>query len=385
MIVSVIESGAYSHIVRFMPLYLRTVGVNASSIPPTLGILAALPFVFGLPLIPLWGVWADRYGQRLVIARSAIVEAAVFAGLGFSRSLLQAGVCLLLVGFQLGNTGIMLAALRRVSPAGRVGLVISLFGVGPAIGFALGPIAGGFLVDRGVIDLHGLFLADGVLSAAAALLLMLSVREMRPASWPGASAFRLARTAVRLAFTTPVTVDLFLIFGLGYLAQQTAGPFYPLLVQRLHGGGAGLATAIGAVFGGAALAGVLLSPIAGLIGDRIGYRPVLTGALALGAASLAAMTAAPNLVILAILGTALGGAGAAVTAMVFALLATRVPEERRTATLNLVYVPLYAAGVAGGAMGSLLVHAGLDSVFRIAALPMLAAAVVAVVRVRRAA
>jgi hypothetical protein len=34
------------------------------------------------------------------------------------------------------------------------------------------------------------------------------------------------------------------------------------------------------------------------------------------------------------------------------LLATEVPSERRSATLNLVYLPLYAAGIIGPAIGA---------------------------------
>ncbi len=35
--------------------------------------------------------------------------------------------------------------------------------------------------------------------------------------------------------------------------------------------------------------------------------------------------------------------------MVFSLLATEVPPERRSATLNLVFLPLYVAGIVGPA------------------------------------
>ncbi len=43
----------------------------------------------------------------------------------------------------------------------------------------------------------------------------------------------------------------------------------------------------------------------------------------------------------------LGAAVATTGAMVFSLLATEVPPERRSATLNLVYLPLYIAGIIG--------------------------------------
>jgi predicted MFS family arabinose efflux permease len=42
--------------------------------------------------------------------------------------------------------------------------------------------------------------------------------------------------------------------------------------------------------------------------------------------------------------------------MVFGLLATEVPAERRSQTLNLVYLPLYAAGILGPAAGAVVVQ-----------------------------
>ena len=49
---------------------------------------------------------------------------------------------------------------------------------------------------------------------------------------------------------------------------------------------------------------------------------------------------------------------AAVSAMVFGILATSIPPERRSATLNLVYLPLYAGGIIGPATGAAVVTAG---------------------------
>jgi MFS family permease len=51
------------------------------------------------------------------------------------------------------------------------------------------------------------------------------------------------------------------------------------------------------------------------------------------------------------------GPPATVGAMVFSMLATEVPAERRSATLNLVYLPLYVAGIVGPAMGAVVAAA----------------------------
>jgi MFS family permease len=361
-IASTVEAFTVSHVFRFMPLYLATVHVPPAEVPAWTGYLNAAFFLFGLPLVPFWGVWAERYGRILIIARSAFVEMVVFAGLWFAQNRWQAALALLLVGFQLGNTGVMLTALRAATPLSRVGLAISLFGVAPSLGFALGPTVGGWLVDHSVLNLHTLFAVDAAMSLAAGVLLLAIGREgVRPPR-PAGSATRLAFNAVRTALTGRLTLIAFGVFGLAYFALQMANPFLPLLVIRLIGGTSGAAGQIGIVFGASALVGALLSPLAGAAGDRYGFRPLLAGACVLAAASLGELALAPNLVWLTVGAVALGAATATAISMVFALLATSVPEERRATTLNLVLLPIYFSSVAGGIVGAILVREGLNTV-----------------------
>ena len=361
-ITSTVEAFTVSHVFRFMPLYLATVQVSPADVPAWTGYLNAAFFLFGLPLVPFWGVWSERYGRIPIIARSAFVEMVVFAGLWLSQNRWETAFALLLVGFQLGNTGVMLTALRAVTPARRVGVAISLFGVTPSLGFALGPAAGGWLVDHEVVDLHTLFAVDAAVSLAAGAMLLAFAREgARPPASPGPAA-RLALDALRLALTGRVTLIIFGVFGLAYFAQQLANPFLPLLVIRLLGRTSGAAGQIGIVFGASALLGAFLSPLAGAAGDRYGFRPLLVGACVLAGASLAGLAQAPNLVWLTVGAVGLGAATATAVSMVFALLATAVPEERRATTLNLVLLPIYFSSVAGGIAGALLVREGLDTV-----------------------
>src|SRR5260370_40687229 len=78
-IASSIEASPVSHVFRFLPLYLATVHVPPAEVPAWTGYLNAAFFLFGLPLVPFWGVWAERYGRIPIIARSAIVEMVVFS------------------------------------------------------------------------------------------------------------------------------------------------------------------------------------------------------------------------------------------------------------------------------------------------------------------
>ncbi len=367
-IASVIETIGVSQIIAFLPLDLKAMGLPQAAVPRWVGLLNALIFVFGLPLVPLWGVAADKYSRKLVIARSAVVEAVVFGLVALSRHPWELAGSLLLVGFQLGNTGVMLATIRDVTPRGRLGTAIAIFGATSPIGFAAGPALGGLMLDHLHTSISTVYALSSALSVASAVMLAAGLRDVRPTVIPQGSMLTLAYGAMRGVFTDPAARRLFALFGFALLARMMAGPFLPLAVGRVTGPGMGQASAIALVVGTAALVGGVISPGAGVIGDRVGFRPVLITSLLGSGIALAVTPAAPSVSWLAATSAVAAACSAAVGAMVFGLLAVVVPPERRSATLNLVYLPLYLAGIGGPAVGALVVSAGLPMVFYAAAL-----------------
>ena len=351
---SLVEGLGVSQIFALLPAYLSGMGVDDKDRLAFVGIFSSLIFVVGAPLVPLWGVWADKYSRKAVIARSAIVEAVVFAAVALSREPWQLAASLLLIGLQLGNTGVMLAGIRDVAPRARLGTIIALFGVSGPLGFAIGPTLAGRLIDGLGWSIAAVFALSSALSVATALLVAFGSREVRPEVVPQGRTLDLAYGAVRGVLGDPTVRRIFAIFGVAFLATQMARPYVPVLVEGIVGRGTGLASGIGLVAGTAALLGALASPLGGAIGDRIGFRAVLVAALAGGGLALAGMPFAGNLGLLAVLSVAFAAFTAAVSAMVFGLLATEVPPERRSATLNLVYLPLYGAGIIGPAAGAVV-------------------------------
>ncbi len=376
-ITSMVEGLGVSQIFAFVPLYLSQMGVAEPDRLRFVGIFNSLIFIVGAPLVPLWGVWADKYSRKAVIARSALVEAIVFAGVALSREPWQLALSMLLVGFQLGNTGVMLAAIRDVVPIRRLGTLIAIFGVSGPIGFAVGPILGGFIVDGLGLPLAAIFWVSAGLSVGTALLVTLGSREVRPEIVPRGRTVDLAFGAVRGVLADPAVRRIFAIFGISFLAAQMTRPYIPILVEQVNVEAAGLASAIALVAGTAALVGALVSPIGGWIGDRVGFRPVLVAALVGGGSASLLMPIVGTIPVLALDAVALAACSAAITAMVFGLLAIEVPAERRSATLNLVYLPLYFAGIVGPALGAIVVGAGLWAPFWVgAAIYVVGAAVV---------
>ena len=355
---SMVEGLGVSQIYALLPAYLTKMGVPHDERLAFVGLFSALIFVVGMPLVPLWGVWADKYSRKAVIVRSCLVEAVVFACVALSREPWQLALSMLLIGFQLGNTGVMLAGIRDVTPLRRLGVTIAVFGSSGPIGFAVGPVLAGFLIDGLGWPFDRVFWFSSLLSIGTACLVWFGSREVRPAVVPTGGVVELAVRAIRGAMSDPAVRRVFLIFGFAYLGTQMIRPYIPVLVEGLVGPGPGLASAIGLVMGTAALVGALVSPLGGLLGDRVGFRPVLIAALAGAGSALLLMPLMPAVPGLALLAVVLGASTATVTAMIFSLLAMDVPAERRSATLNLVYLPLYAAGIIGPAAGAIVASQG---------------------------
>jgi DHA1 family multidrug resistance protein-like MFS transporter len=375
-VTSMVEGLGVSQIFALLPTYLREMGVPDSQRLAFVGIFSALIFVVGMPLVPLWGAWADKYSRKVVIVRSALVEAVVFAAVALAREPWQVALAMLLIGFQLGNTGVMLGGIRDATPRARIGTTIAIFGMSGAVGFAVGPALAGVLIDGFGWGLPAVFALSAVLSVGTALLVTFGSREVRPEVVPTGRIVDLAFANLRGVLTDPATRRIFTIFGISYVAIQMSRPYIPILVEDIAGRGPGLASAIALVAGTAALVGALVSPLGGVIGDRIGFRPVLVAALIGAGVVVVLMPVVPSIGALALLAVALGAATATVSSMIFGLLATELPADRRSAALNLVYLPLYAAGIIGPAVGALVVSfSGINGLFVVSGAVFLVGAV----------
>src|SRR4051812_46157158 len=161
-VTSLVESLGVSQIFALLPAYLTGMGVDGQDRLRFVGVFSSFVFVVGAPLVPLWGVWADKYSRKAVIVRSSLVEAAVFAAVALSREPWQLALSIMLIGLQLGNTGVMLALIRDVTPRNRLGSVIAVFGASGPIGFAVGPVLGGIIVDGVHLTLSTVFATSAV-------------------------------------------------------------------------------------------------------------------------------------------------------------------------------------------------------------------------------
>jgi DHA1 family multidrug resistance protein-like MFS transporter len=350
-VASFIETVSFGHFFAFLPILVRNLGVAPEDAARTVGLLSVVVLLLGLPLVPFWGAWADRYSRKLIIVRSAVVEAALFLFLGFISQVWQVFVLAPLAGLVLGNTGVMLAEITDRTPRERLGFAISLVGTAGPLGIAVGPAFGGVLADR--FGVQSLFLLDATITLAVVAMLLALYHERADRPRTGLAVMTLVRRSLLAVIRTPLARAVFAAYFFLLLGQRIVFPFLALYVEVLNGP-AMLATYVGLVAGGYGVAAGIGSPLAGRLSDRIGYRPVYGGAVVIVVICFVLASAVGSLLPFAAVYAAYGIGFATATSMLYTLLATGLPSEVRSPVLNLALVPLYVSGVLGSLISTQL-------------------------------
>jgi len=354
---------SWNQLTAYTPLYLRELHVPVAQVPGWIAAISSLGWVLALPLAPFWGVLADRYSRKLIIVRSAAIEAVIFAGWALSTTPWMALAFRCLNGFILGNTGVMLAMQASTTPRQRLALAVGIVGAGSPAGRAVGPILGALLVH--LVDVRGMLLFDAALSALMTVLLTVIVREgehIRPAD---VRVLSLLRGAISEIISRPVVLRLFLATAAAQVGLWTMLPYVPVYIARLAPGDT--VTAVGVVLSVVGLGQAVASALWGIVIPRLGHVTVLS---ATSVGSCVALTVAGlshwlPLFAIALLANAVCLAAILTTAM--SVMAATVSPERRGAVLGQILFPFYVGGVIGPLIGGVAFAAGQLAVFGIAA------------------
>ncbi|WP_232663380.1 MFS transporter [Pseudonocardia sp. TRM90224] len=230
--------------------------------PGAAGLLFAAYALAMLASIPLVGRWVDRSGPRSpmlagmlgLAAATALFTAAVempgVAGLAVLMAARAAQGVAAGVSWTSG-----LALIAATHPPERRGTVMGFALSALGIGVLLGPAASGLLTDS--FGPRAPFVLVAVLAVLDAVARIVWIKPVASIARP---------TPLREVARGPRAGLLIGLTALGAAAIAFAEPVLPL-----HLAGLGMnATGIGLVFGGAALAGGLIAPLAGMITDRFG-------------------------------------------------------------------------------------------------------------------
>ena len=152
------------------------------------------------------GRWSDMVGRKLLYCYGFVLFTLASLGCGLAGSLTVLIVMRVLQAIGAAMLQANSVALIRTSvPAGSLPRAIGLQATAQALGLAVGPAAGGLLID--VASWRWVFwvnLPAGVIGVALAVLLLPRTRERAPRArfdWPGLSALIVASAAVLVALS----------------------------------------------------------------------------------------------------------------------------------------------------------------------------------------
>jgi MFS family permease len=351
-------------IYAYLPLALEGAGVPLRDIATMSGAATAGIFIVGAPQVPIWLAIAELRSRRLVIVRSGLIALVALIAFALAEEAWQLIGATLALGFWLGNTGVMLATIREVSPEHARTRSIALFSAAAPMGFALGPLLAGAMIDGLGLSLAAPIMVAALLNAVLIVANIVAIPDVRPLHPPTGGVLDVARRGLREVFADRTIRAGYLVLGLAIAGERMLRPVFPLRIAEVVIGPSitgiaeplaapGVAGAVGLLTGLSALGGAAIAPlVATHLVPRAGVPRVMAVGFVGAASAAAAMIVVSTALGLALANTLLAAASALLQAMVFTWLANAVTERRRTAALSLSLFPLYAGAVVGPLVSS---------------------------------
>ena len=160
-----------------MPLYLsRDLGVkDASQLAFWTGLALGGTGLAMTVVGPIWGAMGDRFGLKSMVVRALFGGGLAVLLMGLVTTPIQLVGTRVLFGALAGAVTAANALVVAETPPARVARALGVMGSGLPLGRSVGPLVGSLLVLY--FSFRHVFIATGVILAAATLLVLLAVRE----------------------------------------------------------------------------------------------------------------------------------------------------------------------------------------------------------------
>jgi MFS family permease len=333
----------FTLVMPFLPLYIAELGVRdvgriALWTGMTLGVTPALTAL----LAPAWGRLADRFGRKLMVARSLASFVVIMAAMAWVTSPWHLFALRAVQGLFAGYGALCLAMAADSSPRDRMAQSIGMVQTAQRLGPALGPVLGGLVA--GAVGLRAAFLVTSVFYLVALVQLLVLYHE------PGKHHASAEAAPSRVTFANVLAFENFLllmaaIFGLQFV-DRSFGPVLPLHVASLGVRPSRVAVVSGVVFSTLACSAAVGHHVCARLLRRWSARVVISRAALVAAFAVALFLVVGNAWALVPTAAVFGGCmGAAMTAA-YAAAAGVVPATVRGASFGF----LSSASLAGLAL-----------------------------------
>jgi len=160
----------------FLPLFIQELGVtDRSELALWTGIAIGGSGLAMAVASPVWGLLADRFGRKSMLARSQVFGLVVLAAQAFAGNVWHLLAVRIANGALTGSQTASTMLIAGIAPRERTGFSLGLLSTAAQAGNLIGPVLGGFAVLA--FGLRGAFLVGGLLLGACALVTLMFVDE----------------------------------------------------------------------------------------------------------------------------------------------------------------------------------------------------------------
>ncbi|MGP4081789.1 MFS transporter [Pseudalkalibacillus sp. R45] len=260
---------AMTMILPFLPLYLEELGVTGSkALSNWTGAVFSAAFLSGAIMAPIWGIFADKYGQKANLIRAGIGMGILTFSMAFATGPWMLLALRFFMGFFSGFITVSFSYLSRITPKEHTGSALGFLQTGGISGGIIGPLIGGALSD--LFGFRPVFAVTGISIMVTLTLVVFFIPKDEPMQ------------AVKGKQGTFMDVlknrQLLLLFIATFLLQASmlsTNSMMTIFVKTFVGDPENLALLAGLAASILGIATIIGSPYLGKLGDRIGHVKML--------------------------------------------------------------------------------------------------------------
>lgn len=261
--------GSMSMVLPFLALFLGDLGVqDPKELSLWTGATFSATFLSATVMAPIWGVFADKYGQRANLIRAAIGMGLVNILMSFTTSALMLLMLRLVMGVFSGFITVAFSYLSKTTPREHVGQSLGFLQTGGVAGGIIGPLIGGVLADW--FDFRTVFLFTGTMILITTLVVLYFLPKDPPSQGKNGE-----QGSFKEVFANPNLPILFLATFMVQAAVLSTNSMMTIFVKNLVGNVTNIAFLSGLAMSITGIANIIASPFLGKLGDRVGQSRVL--------------------------------------------------------------------------------------------------------------
>ena len=221
----------FTLVMPFLPLYFGQLGIrDTATIAVWSGVSLGVTPAITAAMAPVWARLADRFGRKMMVARSLLSFVVIMGLMAFVTAPWQVFVLRAIQGLFAGYGPIALAMAAESAPPEQMASAIGWVQTAQRLGPALGPVIGGALAQT--LGLRQSFVVSAGVYFAAFLLVLVGYRETA-----ARSATRLEPQPAPITFRQIRAYPHFLlfmgaVFGL-QMVDRSLGPILPLYLSEI--------------------------------------------------------------------------------------------------------------------------------------------------------